>query len=221
MRLIGVALDRVLLDARADRGAVTPARRRRIGTVNLLNGRVVGIGPEGFFHGRAIGAVAVRGDLDALAGDPVAEIVSDDQRAFARAVGLGCSARCVPRCGLLLVFAWVEPDAFWPRDGGTLELSGPLGGAPSLASSSATLAVSLAISKTCFSTRANSVAIKASLSAKSVGGVIQRLTHVRRTNATEKSEPDHHTQPKRGVSNYESGAGLLDCVAVRETVEWH
>jgi hypothetical protein len=62
-------------------------------------------------------------------------------------------------------------DGFCPVDGGTLELSGVFGGKPSFASSSATRAISASI-------RAKSLAIKASLSAKSGGGVIHRLTHI-------------------------------------------
>ena len=40
------------------------------------------------------------------------------------AVGLGCSGRCAPRCGLAFALGAEAPDGFCPFDGGTLELSG-------------------------------------------------------------------------------------------------
>ena len=87
-----------------------------------------------------------------------------------------------------LGFIFEGPDGFWPFDGGTLELSGRLGGRPSLASSSAIRAASLAFSAVSASLRAVSasiraisVAIRASLSIKSGGGgFTHRLTHIRR-----------------------------------------
>ena len=48
------------------------------------------------------------------------------------------------KCGLALGLGLDGSDAFWPFEGGTLELSGVFGGRPSLASSSATRAVSAA-----------------------------------------------------------------------------
>jgi len=80
-------------------------------------------------------------------------------------------------------------DGFCPFDGGTLELSGVFGGRPSFASSSATRATSKAFFAISASIRAKSVAIKASLSAKSGGGVIHRLTHIRDAVARKKSPP--------------------------------
>src|SRR3954467_4705761 len=62
------------------------------------------------------------------------------------AVGLGCSGRCAPRCGLAFALGAEAPDGFCPFDGGTLELSGVFGGRPSLTSSSATRAASAAFS---------------------------------------------------------------------------
>src|SRR5208282_2378857 len=59
-------------------------------------------------------------------------------------VGLGWSGRWAPACGLALGFGFAGADALWPFEGGRLELSGVLGGRPSLASSSATRAVSAA-----------------------------------------------------------------------------
>ncbi|MDO8358981.1 MAG: hypothetical protein Q7T08_02955 [Devosia sp.] len=82
-------------------------------------------------------------------------------------VGLGCSGRCAPRCGLAFAFGTENPDGFCPFDGGTLELSGVLGGRTSLASSSATRPASRAFSAASISTRTISAAITASLSGKS------------------------------------------------------
>src|SRR5208283_1491155 len=53
---------------------------------------------------------------------------------------LGWSGRCAPACGLALVLGVEGSDFFCPFEGGTLELSGVLGGRPSLASSSASRA---------------------------------------------------------------------------------
>ena len=92
-------------------------------------------------------------------------------------VGFGCSGRCAPACGLALRFGDDGSDGFRPDDGGWLELSGVFGGRPSFNSSSATRATSTSI-------RAIKAAIKASLSAKSGGGVTHRLTHIRRHAAT-------------------------------------
>src|ERR1051325_11045197 len=88
------------------------------------------------------------------------------------AVGLGCSGRCAPRCGLAFALGAEAPDGFCPFDGGTLELSGVFGGRPSLTSSSVTRAASAAFTATSASIRAISAAINASLSCKSRGGVI-------------------------------------------------
>src|SRR5437867_945888 len=74
-------------------------------------------------------------------------------------VGLGCSGRCAPRCGLAFAFGNEEPDGFCPFEGGTLELPGVLGGWPSLASNSATRAVSRAFATTSISIRVRSAAI--------------------------------------------------------------
>src|SRR5215210_4195986 len=99
------------------------------------------------------------------------------------AVGLGCSGRCAPRCGLAFALGAEAPDGFCPFDGGTLELSGVFGGRPSLTSSSATRAASAA-------------AINASLSCKSRGGVIYTVTHIRQADATEKRfQPDARRKP--------------------------
>src|SRR3954462_12278173 len=54
------------------------------------------------------------------------------------AVGLGCSGRCAPRCGLAFALGAEAPDGFCPFDGGTLELSGVLGGGPTLPPARAT-----------------------------------------------------------------------------------
>src|SRR5208282_4747354 len=53
----------------------------------------------------------------------------------------GWSGRCAPACGLALGLGADGSEGFWPLDGGTLELSGVLGGRPNFASSSATRAV--------------------------------------------------------------------------------
>ena len=52
--------------------------------------------------------------------------------------------RCAPACGLALAFGVEGSDFFCPFEGGTLELSGVLGGRPSSASSSASRAVKAA-----------------------------------------------------------------------------
>ena len=82
MRRIGPTLDRVLANASADGGAVAPARRVGIGAVNLLDSRVIHAGAKGLFHRDPVGAVAVRRDLDALAGESIAKVVGQDQRTF-------------------------------------------------------------------------------------------------------------------------------------------
>jgi hypothetical protein len=76
-------------------------------------------------------------------------------------VGLGCSGRCAPACGLRLpsLLPAARAEVFCPLLGGVLELPGVLGGRPSLASSSATRAQSS-------STRAKSAGIRASFSAR-------------------------------------------------------
>ena len=56
-------------------GAVAATRGGGIGAVNLLDGRVVGIGAERLFHRDPVGAVTVRRDLDALASDPLAKVI--------------------------------------------------------------------------------------------------------------------------------------------------
>jgi hypothetical protein len=87
-------------------------------------------------------------------------------------------------------FSLVFRLAFWPFDGGVLELSGVFGGSFSLASSSATRAVNLAFSArsaatsaTSASTRSSSAWISASFwsceswerSGRGASGVIRRL----------------------------------------------
>src|SRR3954465_1306673 len=129
------------------------------------------------------------------------------------AVGLGCSGRCAPRCGLAFALGAEAPDGFCPFDGGTLELSGVFGGRPSLTSSSATRAASAAFSATSASLPANnasicaiSAAINAYLSCKSRGGVIYTVTHIRQAGATEKRfqpYPPKTLKPK-GLSSYRS-----------------
>src|SRR5208283_1841803 len=71
-----------------------------------------------------------------------------------RDVGFGCKGRCAPACGLAFGFGATGAEGFWPFEGGTLELSGVFGGRSSLASNSATRAVSAAFANasasTCF-----------------------------------------------------------------------
>ncbi len=110
-------------------------------------------------------------------------------------VGLGCSARCFPACGFLLRLAFVDPDGLCPPDGGTLELSGPLGGKPNFASSSTTRAINNAFCS-------NSTAISASFAARASACVTARLTHISPRTATKKCK----TSQSAGVSNYVPGA---------------
>src|ERR1019366_5325292 len=67
------------------------------------------------------------------------------------AVGLGCSGRCAPACGLRRFPSDVSlssPETLFPWLGGVLEFSGVFGGRSSLARSSALSACSLALSGT-------------------------------------------------------------------------
>src|SRR3954451_19726633 len=120
------------------------------------------------------------------------------------AVGLGCSGRCAPRCGLAFALGAEAPDGFCPFDGGTLELSGVFGGSPSLTSSSATRAASAAFSATSASwpatnasIRAISAAINASLSCKSRGeSSIRGLIFARPTQPKTASSPTPAENPQ-------------------------
>ena len=83
------------------------------------------------------------------------------------------------------------PEALRPCDGGTLELSGPFGGKPSLASNSAKRAFSATFSETSASMRATSVAISASLSiGAGRGEVTHRLTHTQPHRARADRQPE-------------------------------
>ncbi len=86
MRRVGVAFHGVLLGPDADGRAVAAPRRGRIGPVNLLDGRVIRIGAEGLFHRPTIGVVGICRDLDALRGDPAAQVIGDGQGGLAAAV---------------------------------------------------------------------------------------------------------------------------------------
>jgi hypothetical protein len=121
-----------------------------------------------------------------------------------RAVGFGCSGRCAPACGLPLSFGRrvglvaASSDALRPCEGGVLELFGVLGGRPSLASSSATRVRSAVFSATRASIRPISATINASFSGESrkgnsgggVSGVIHRLTHIPRREASPFKRPE-------------------------------
>jgi len=116
-------------------------------------------------------------------------------------VGFGCSGRCTPACGLreLSLLPAAGAEAFCPLLGGVLELSGVLGGRPSLASSSATRAQSS-------STRAKSARIRASFSAwlrESSGGsgAMRSLTHIRRSRASP-CAPNESIGRRRSTSSY-------------------
>ena len=122
-------------------------------------------------------------------------------------VGLGCSGRCAPACGLRLpsLLPVAGAEAFCPLLGGVLELSGVLGGRPSLASSSATRAQSP-------STRAKSARIRASFSAwlrESSGGsgAMRSLTHIRRGCASP-CGPSESIGRRRSTSSYHPIPGL-------------
>src|SRR6266436_7338612 len=113
-----------------------------------------------------------------------------------RRVGFGCNGRCAPACGLAFGFASATPLALCPCEGGVLELSGVFGGKSSLRRSSKFSFRNAAFSTSKTSERADrsfsrSINVKISASfaalsrrAKSGGGIIHRLTHIRRRNAT-------------------------------------
>lgn len=84
VRRVRVALDNCRLHPGADRRAMAATRRLRIGLVDFRDGHVIRIRSERLFNGPQMGVVAVRGDLDAVAGDAGAKVVSEDQGAFAR-----------------------------------------------------------------------------------------------------------------------------------------
>src|SRR5713226_6136964 len=113
-----------------------------------------------------------------------------------RWVGFGCNGRCAPACGLAFGFASAAPLALCPCEGGVLELSGVFGGKSSLMRSSAFSFRNAAFSASNTSkrtvrsfSRSINVRISASFAAlsrtdKSGGGIIHRLTHIRRRKAT-------------------------------------
>src|SRR5512139_3650997 len=120
-----------------------------------------------------------------------------------RAVGFGCSGRCAPACGLPFGLLAASSDALRPCEGGVLELSGVFAGRPSLASSSATRARSVAFSASKPATRTTISFNRSIVSAcartspisvsrsndSSASRSIHGLTHIRRRDASPFTHP--------------------------------
>jgi hypothetical protein len=113
---VGIAFDAILLDPDAFGRAVTTFGALWRGPVNLIQHRVINIGPERAFNGLQIGLVAIRCELNAI-GDARGHVFNEPFGALAIATAdemrndefrIGCRRRPQPD------FSLRKPSYFWP-----------------------------------------------------------------------------------------------------------